>query len=147
MILADSLKHLLANSYSFVIKAQQFHWNVEGSDFPQYHEFLGDLYEEVYGSIDKIAEYIRTLGVYTPGSMERFIELSDIKGQTMIPRAELMFAELEKDNQILLDCLNRCFELAGQEKQRGIENFIAERLDAHAKHGWMLRSILKKDRA
>jgi starvation-inducible DNA-binding protein len=146
-MLADSLKHLLANSYAFVIKAQQFHWNVEGPNFPQYHSFLGNLYDEVYASIDKTAEYIRTLDSYTPGSMERFIELSDIKGQTMIPRAELMMAELERDNQLVIDCLNRCFEIAGIEKQFGIENYLAERLDAHAKHGWMLKSILKKDRS
>jgi starvation-inducible DNA-binding protein len=146
-MLADSLKHLLANSYAFVIKAQQFHWNIEGPNFPQYHSFLGNLYDEVYASIDKTAEYIRTLDSYTPGSMERFIELSDIKGQTMIPRAELMMAELERDNQLVIDCLNRCFEIAGMEKQFGIENYLAERLDAHAKHGWMLKSILKKDRS
>ena len=146
-MLADSLKHLLANSYAFVIKAQQFHWNVEGPNFPQYHSFLGNLYDEVYASIDKTAEYIRTLDSYTPGSMERFIELSDIKGQTMIPRAELMMAELERDNQLVIDCLNRCFEIAGMEKQFGIENYLAERLDAHANHGWMLKSILKKDRS
>jgi len=147
MTLADSLKHLLANSYAFTIKAQLFHWNVEGPNFPQYHEFFGDLYEEVYNSIDKTAEYIRTLDCYTPGSFERFIELSEIKGQTMIPRAELMFAELLKDNQHMLDCLNRCMELAKQENQFGIENFIAERIDAHAKHQWMIKSILKNERA
>lgn len=146
-MLADSLKQLLANSYAFVIKAQQFHWNVEGPDFPQYHEFFGDLYAEVYASLDKTAEYIRTLDSYTPGSLERYAELSQVKGQTMIPRAELMFAELLSDNQIIIECLHHCFELAGAEKQYGIENFIAERLDAHAKHGWMLKSTLKKDRA
>ena len=68
-MLSDNLRVLLASSYAFVVKAQQFHWNVEGPNFPQYHEFLGDLYSEVYASIDKTAEYIRTLDVYTPGSM------------------------------------------------------------------------------
>ena len=147
MNLADSLKHLLANSYAFVIKAQQFHWNVEGPDFPQYHEFFGDLYSEVYASLDKTAEYIRTLDSYTPGSMERFIELSDIKGQTMIPRAELMFAELLTDNGKVINCLQICMEHAKDERNYGIENYIAERMDAHAKHGWMIRSILKTERA
>ena len=145
-MLSESLKKLLANSYSFVIKTQQFHWNVEGPNFPQYHEFFGNLYDEVYSSIDKTAEHIRTLDAYTPGSMERFIELSDIKGQLLIPRAELMFAELLQDNEIVLQCLNNCFELAGQEKQYGIENYLAERIEAHTKHGWMIRSILKQAR-
>ena len=146
-MLADSLKKLLANSYAFTIKAQHFHWNVEGPNFPQYHEFFGDLYNEVYASIDKTAEYIRTLDSYTPGSMERFVELSDIKGQTMIPRAELMFAELLQDNNIVLHCLNECMGHAKNENNYGIENYIAERMDAHNKHGWMLKATLTKERA
>ncbi len=146
-MLSESLKHLLANSYAFVIKAQQFHWNVEGPNFPQYHEFFGDLYAEVYASIDKTAEYIRTLDSYTPGSMERFSELSQIRGQLKIPRAELMFAELEQDNKIMLDCLNQCMAFAKQENAFGIENYLAERIDAHNKHGWMIRATLKKERA
>jgi starvation-inducible DNA-binding protein len=146
-MLADSLKKLLANSYAFVIKSQHFHWNVEGPNFPQYHEFFGDLYAEVYASLDKTAEYIRTLDSYAPGSLERFAELSEIKGQTMIPRAELMFAELLQDNEIVLNCLNECMDHAKNEKNYGIENYIAERMDAHHKHGWMIKSVLKKDRA
>lgn len=146
-MLSESLKVLLANSYAFTIKAQQFHWNVEGPDFPQYHDFFGDLYGEVYGSIDKTAEYIRTLDSYAPGSLERFSELSQIRGQIKIPRAELMLAELESDNKIILECLNHCMGFAKQENQFGIENFIAERIDAHNKHGWMLRATLKKERA
>ena len=47
-MLADSLKTLLATEYAFVIKAQLFHWNVEGPDFAQLHEFFGNIYEEVY---------------------------------------------------------------------------------------------------
>lgn len=146
-MLSESLKVLLANSYAFTIKAQQFHWNVEGPNFPQYHEFFGDLYGEVYASIDKTAEYIRTLDSYAPGSLERFAELSQIRGQVKIPRAELMFAELESDNRIILECLNHCMGFAKQENAFGIENYIAERIDAHNKHGWMLRATLKKERA
>ena len=146
-MLSENLKVLLATSYAFVIKAQNFHWNVEGPDFPQYHEFFGDLYAEVYGVLDKIAEYIRTLDSYTPGSFERYAELSVIQGQTKIPRAELMFQEMLDDNQKLIEVLKHCFEVAGQEREFGIENFIAERLDAHANHAWMLKSILKRERS
>jgi starvation-inducible DNA-binding protein len=147
-MLADTLKTLLATSYAFVIKAQNFHWNVEGPDFPEYHKFLGDLYEEVYdNAIDRTAEYIRVLGAYTPGSITRFAQLSQIPDQTKIPRAELMFAELEQDNQKITDMWKQAFHVAEESDEQGIANFIAERIDAHGKHGWMLRSILKKDRA
>ena len=146
-MLADDLKTLLATEYAFVIKAQFFHWNVEGPDFAQYHKFFGKIYEEVYDAIDPTAEYIRILDEYTPGSFERFAELSQIQGQTKVPRARLMFTELLADNQTMIDLLNRCFESAQAEKQEGIANFIAERIDAHGKHGWMLKSFLKEDRA
>jgi starvation-inducible DNA-binding protein len=147
-MLADSLKTLLATEYAFSIKAQLFHWNVEGPDFAQLHEFFGSLYEEVYNnSIDKTAEYIRAMDDYTPGSFERFSELSIIQGQTKIPRARLMIEELLANNGQLLELLNKNFAIAEQENQQGIANFIAERIDAHQKHGWMLRSFLKDNRA
>lgn len=147
-MLADNLKVLLATSYAFVIKAQNFHWNVEGPDFPQYHEFFGDLYAEVYdNTIDKTAEYIRILGGYTPGSITRYAELSQIQDQTKIPRAELMMAELYEDNQKLLQLWKDMFPIAEQENEQGVADFIASRIDAHGKHGWMLRSILKTQRA
>lgn len=147
-MLADALKVLLATSYAFVIKTQNFHWNVEGPDFPQYHQFLGDLYEEVYdNTIDKCAELIRQLDSYTPGSITRFAELSQIGDQTKIPRAELMIAELYEDNSKILELWKEAFKVAEQEDQQGIADFIASRIDAHGKHNWMLRSILKKARA
>jgi len=147
-MLADALKILLATEYAFSLKAQLFHWNVEGPDFAQLHEFFGKLYEEVYNnSIDKTAEYIRALGDYAPGSYERYSELTIIQGQIKIPRARLMIEELLANNGQLLELLNKCFATAEQENQQGIANFIAERIDAQQKHGWMLRSFLKDDRA
>lgn len=147
-MLADSLKTLLATEYAFSIKAQLFHWNVEGPDFAQLHDFFGDLYSEVYdNSIDRTAEYIRTLDDYAPGSFERFSELSIIAGQVKIPRARLMIEELLANNGQMIDLLNQCFADAEQENKQGIANFIAERLDAHGKHNWMLKSFLKDQRA
>jgi starvation-inducible DNA-binding protein len=142
-MLSDDLKVLLASVNSLSIKAQNFHWNIEGSNFPQYHEFFGNFYEEVYSSVDKIAEYIRTLDSYAPGSLTRYAELTIIEDQTKIPRPNLMFAELLSDNGKMIDLLNSCFSSAEGENKQGIANFIAERLDAHEKHQWMIRSILK----
>lgn len=147
-MLADELKTLLATEYAFAVKAQNFHWNVEGPDFAQLHEFFGNIYAEVNdNAIDQTAEYIRTLDEYTPGSFERFQELSQIQGQIKIPRARLMIEELLQDNDVIKQMLMRSFDVAQQEKQEGIANFIAERIDAHGKHGWMLKSFLKDQRA
>jgi starvation-inducible DNA-binding protein len=146
-MLSDLLKQLLATQYAFVIKAQFFHWNVEGPDFSQYHKFFGKVYEEVYEALDPTAEYIRILEEYTPGSFERFQELSLIGGQTKVPRARLMITELLADNQTLIDLLNQCFDAADAEDQQGIADFVAGRIDAQGKHGWMMKSFLKEDRA
>jgi starvation-inducible DNA-binding protein len=146
-MLADDLKTLLATQYAYVVKAQFFHWNVEGSDFGQLHKFFGKVYDEVFeNGIDQTAEFIRILGDYTPGSFERFGELSEISGQVRVPRARLMLSELLADNDILIDLLNRCFQSAESENQQGIADFLAGRIDAQGKHGWMMRAYLKEDR-
>jgi starvation-inducible DNA-binding protein len=79
--------------------------------------------------------------------MSRFIELSIIPEQTKIPRAELMIAELYDDNEKIVALLKESFTVAEEENEQGVADFIAGRIDAHGKHRWMLRSILKKDRA
>lgn len=146
-MLADKLKVLLGTTYVLYTKAAGFHWNVECSDFPQYHEFLGDIYGDIYGSIDRIAEYIRTLDTYSPGSLRRMLELSVIEEQVKIPRSELMFAELSADFATYTALLNECFKCAEEENQNGIANFMAERVDSIQKFNWMVKSTLKKNRA
>ena len=146
-MLADSLNILLATEYAFVIKAQQFHWNVEGPDFGELHEFFQNIYEDAYSAIDPTAEYIRYLDDYAPGSFERFAELSKISGQTKIPRARLMLEELLANNQQMIGILNQCFAEAEQENQQGIADFVAGRLSQHGKYHWQLRSYLKDARA
>jgi starvation-inducible DNA-binding protein len=146
-MLSDDLKTLLATQYALSIKAQNFHWNVEGPDFAQYHDFFANFYEEVYSAVDRIAEYIRTLQEYSPGSFERFQELSIIQGQTKIPRARLMIEELLANTQQMIDLLNQCFAAAEQENQQGIADFVSQRLSQHGKYQWQLRSYLKDQRA
>jgi starvation-inducible DNA-binding protein len=144
--LSDNLKVILSSTTVFAIKIKGFHWNVEGSNFPQYHKFFDKIYTEVYDSTDQCAELVRQLDSYTPGSLARFAELSIIQDQTKIPRSELMIAELFDDNEKLIAYLKESFHVAEEEDEQGIADFIATRIDAHGKWRWMLRSILKKDR-
>ena len=145
-MLSDNLKVLLASTQSFAIKSQNFHWNIEGSDFPQYHEFYDTLYNDVNDTIDKIAEYIRILGHYTPGSLQRYAELTIIQDQIKIPRASLMFQETLQDIDKMLEIIIPMFDEATNERQQGIANFLAELQDLYGKKAWFIRSILKKDR-
>lgn len=145
-MLTDNLKVLLASTQSFAIKSQNFHWNIEGSDFPQYHAFYDTLYSDVSDTIDRIAEYIRILGHYTPGSLTRYNELTIIEDQTKVPRAELMFAESLQDTDKMIQLVAAMFDEATEERQQGIANFMAELQDLYGKKAWMIRSILKKAR-
>ena len=145
-MLSDNLKVLLASTQSFAIKTQNFHWNVEGSNFPQYHDFFNTLYEDVSVTIDPIAEYIRILGSYTPGSLTRYAELSIIEDQIKIPRAQLMFAESLQDCEKMLQLVTAMFDEAASENQHGIENYMAELQDLYGKKAWFIRSTLKTER-
>ena len=141
--LVQSLKVSLANHYAFYLKAHYYHWNVTGPNFPQYHSFLENIYTEVYDVVDKIAEEIRTLDAYAPGSFNRFIQLSQIQGDETVPPAEVMMQRLLDDIPLMLSNIQRTYELAEQEGCHNISNFMAERQDAFNKHAWMIRSTLK----
>ena len=146
-MLADLMKILLASDFSYYLKSHFFHWNVEGKDFYQYHKFLQKVYEDSYEAVDTIAEFIRTLDEYAPGSLTRYQELSRIQDQTMVPRAQIMLEELLADSHTMVELLNECFAAATAENKQDIANFIAERLTTTNKFIWMLQSFLKVERA
>jgi starvation-inducible DNA-binding protein len=103
--LQKAAKIAFSTEYAFVIKAQNFHWNVESTDFLEYHDLFGKIYEEVYASIDDFAEKIRTTGAYVPASFTRFSMLTQIEDENNILSKELMTAELLKDNEKIIKIL------------------------------------------
>lgn len=136
-------KIALANTFILYFKAHSFHWNVEGKDFVQYHEFLGDFYEEVYGAVDTMAEQIRALGDYAPRSLDEMYKFKTIEDQNNAITSVDMMANLANANAATLESLNKLFGMLTSANEQGFANFVADRIDAHKKHAWMLRSILK----
>jgi starvation-inducible DNA-binding protein len=141
--LIELMRKVLADAYAFQLKANLYHWNVEGPNFPQYHKFLGKLYEEVFEATDDIAEQIRALDAYAPGSFTRFLELTDIECEMNVPSSIEMMRKLTEDNNKVLATLNLAFKLANEFDKQGLADYLAGRIDVHNKHGWMLRSITK----
>jgi starvation-inducible DNA-binding protein len=141
--LIKALKIAFATEYSFYLKAHYFHWNVEGPDFSQYHKLFGKIYEEVYASIDDFAENIRKLNSYTPGSYTRLSMLTQIDDEMQILAAENMIQELLDDSEKTIKIFKMVYDKAETYGEHGLSNFLAERMDAHKKHSWMLRSTLK----
>lgn len=142
--LQKAAKIAFASEFSFYLKAHQFHWNVEGVDFAQYHKLFGEIYEEVFDSIDDFAEKIRSLNSYMPGSYTRFSMLSQIEDETRLLSAREMVAELLTDSTKMANVLKMVYDLAEEEGEHGFSNFLAERMDAHKKHAWQLRASLKE---
>lgn len=142
--LIDALKKLLADTFAFRLKAQYYHWNVEGADFVQYHKFLGDIYEAADADVDTIAEHIRALGAYTPGSFARFSALTTIEDEETIPLAVEMINRLSRDNKTLHASMTEAHTFAEAQGQRGVVNFLEGLLDANEKTQWMLNSIIKR---
>jgi starvation-inducible DNA-binding protein len=141
--LIKGMKIAFSTEFSFYLKAHNFHWNVEGSDFLEYHDLFGKIYEEVYNSIDPFAENIRKIGGYTPASFSRFSMLTVIEDETNVLPKEAMVAELLGDCEKASKVLKLVYNLAEREGKHGLSNFLAERMDAHDQHSWMLRASLK----
>lgn len=141
--LQQAAKIGFASEYAFAIKAQNFHWNVEGPFFEQYHALFEKIYTEVYGNIDAFAENIRKLDTYTPASFSRFSMLTQVNDETDIIPADAMVQELLQDAEKMGKVLKLVYDRAEAAGKHGFSNFLAERMDAYDKHAWMLRSSLK----
>ena len=140
--LIEKLKVLHATNFSFYLKLHFFHWNVTGPNFPQYHEFFETLYTDVWGAVDGIAEHIRAVKGFAPGSLSRFIDMTTIKDQVDVVPADQMISIAIQDNDKVIDALTQAYLSAEQSAEHGLANFLQDRIDIHKKHGWMLRSTL-----
>lgn len=138
--LYNALKIVLADTFAMYFKTHSYHWNVIGPNFSEYHNFFGTLYEELHGAVDPIAEHIRAVDSFAPSSLARLKELTRIQEADTIPAANRMFQILLNDNNIVLDSLKQAYDLAEKHGELGLANFLQDRMDIHAKHGWMLRA-------
>ena len=141
--LADQLKVCLADSFAFYLKTHNYHWNVEGPDFYEFHQLFGEIYSEVYGAIDTLAEQIRTLDVYAPGTLARLKQLTSVVEDEGLPSPVIMSRNLFNENNKVLASLMTGYKMAEEMGELGISNFLQDRIQAHQKHSWFLRSIGK----
>jgi starvation-inducible DNA-binding protein len=132
-----------ASEFSFYLKAHEFHWNVEGPRFQELHILFENIYTEVYGIIDEFAEKLRAMDSLAPGSHSAMSLLSHIMDENRALFAEEMLSELLADSESMIVLLKRVYDIAEEHGEHGFSNFLAERMDAHRKHSWQLRSSLR----
>jgi len=142
-MLIDQMKVVHATNFSFYLKAHFFHWNVEGPFFPQLHGLFGSIYEDAQGAIDDIAEHIRAIKGYAPGSFTRFAQDTKVKDQVDVVPAMDMVKTLLADNDTMITELLKAQKMAEVDNEMGLANYLQDRIDIHKKHGWMLRATSK----
>jgi starvation-inducible DNA-binding protein len=142
-MLVDDLKRVQADTFALYAKAHYYHWNVEGADFVQYHDFLGKTYEELFAAVDVLAEEVRALDSYAPAAHRMLMELTKIQDDNTIPGALEMMRRLQQDNDTVMEGLVTAYMSADAAGELGLANLLQDRLDVHKKLNWMLRSITK----
>lgn len=140
--IADGLSNVLANTYTLYLKTHNFHWNVTGPMFSTLHLLFETQYDELALAVDSVAERIRALGVYAPGSFTQFKDLSSVKEETSVPSAVEMIQQLAKDNETVSKVCREVLPLSGKVDDEPTNDLLTQRMQIHEKNAWMLRSLL-----
>ena len=138
--IAEALGKLLADTYVLYSKTHSFHWNVTGPSFPQLHELFGTQYNELWTSLDEMAERIRALGVPAPASGKAMAAASSIKEADGVPAANDMIKQLLEGHETAIKTARPIIELAQGGGDEGTADLVIGRIQAHEKAAWMLRA-------
>jgi len=141
--IAEGLSRLLADTYTLYLKTHNYHWNVEGPLFNTLHLMFEQEYTELAMAVDVIAERIRALGVYAPGSYKQYAKLSTIEEDDSVPKAETMVANLVKGHEAVVRTARSVFPAAEAANDEPTADLLTQRMQVSEKTAWMLRSLIK----
>lgn len=143
---ANALSNVLADSFILYLKTHNFHWNVTGPMFGTLHSMFEDQYNELWLAVDAIAERIRSLGFIAPGSYGEFTKLTYLQESPAAMNATEMIAELLRDHETTARTTRSALAVARTALDAPTEDLLTQRLAAHEKAAWMLRSLLAEER-
>lgn len=144
---ADGLSNVLADTFILYLKTHNFHWNVTGPMFQTLHLMFEEQYNELWLAVDAIAERIRSLGFTAPGSYGEFTRLTYLQEEPAATNATEMIAELLRDHETAARTVRSTLAVARTAVDAPTEDLLTQRLAAHQKAAWMLRSMLAEERA
>jgi len=142
-MVAAELSKMLADSYTLYLMTHNFHWNVTGPLFNTLHNMFMTQYTEEWEALDSIAERIRALGHFAPGTYAEYAKLSSIAETTSVPSAEEMIQLLVKGNESVARTARAALKQADSVDDQPTADLLTQRLDIHEKNAWMLRSLLQ----
>jgi starvation-inducible DNA-binding protein len=140
--IADGLARLLADTYTLYLKTHNFHWNVTGPMFQTLHLMFEQQYNELWLAGDLLAERIRALGLFAPGTYKEFARLTSVKEDEGVPAATEMVRQLVEGHETTARTARSVIEVADRAKDAPTADLLTERLQVHEKTAWMLRSLL-----
>jgi starvation-inducible DNA-binding protein len=141
--IADGLSHLLADTYTLYLKTHNFHWNVTGPMFQTLHLMFETQYTELALAVDLIAERIRALGHYAPGTYAAYAKLSSIKEHDGVPAAKEMIKQLAEAQEAVVRTARSVFPVVEKASDEASADLLTQRIQLHEKTAWMLRSLLE----
>jgi starvation-inducible DNA-binding protein len=141
--IAKGLSRVLADSYTLYLKTHNFHWNVTGPMFQTLHLMFETQYNELALAVDLVAERIRALGLPAPGTYRQFIELSSIKEEEGVPKAQEMIRLLVQGHETVARTAREVFRAAERASDQPTCDLLTQRMQVHEKTAWMLRSLLE----
>lgn len=142
--IANGLSRLLADTYTLYLKTHHFHWNVTGPMFTTLHALFETQYTELWTAVDEIAERIRSLDAYAPGTYTQFAKLTTIKDTEGVPNAKEMLAQLLEGHEAVTRTARTVFPVAEKGGDEATMDLLTSRLQLHEKTAWMLRSLLRE---
>lgn len=143
--IASGLSKLLADTYTLYLTTHNFHWNVTGPMFNTLHTMFMTQYTELWNAVDPIAERIRALGHFAPGSYQQFSKLTSLPDVAATPpKATRMIEILVKGHEAVARTARATFALASEADDQPTADLLTQRLDIHEKTAWMLRSLLEE---
>jgi len=143
LAIAEGLSRLLADTYTLYLKTHNFHWNVTGPMFQTLHLMFETQYNELALAVDLIAERIRALGVFAPGTYQEFGRLTSVSEATNVPEAQEMIRQLLDGHEITVRTARALFPQVDKANDEATADLLTQRIQTHEKTAWMLRSLLE----
>ena len=143
--IADGLSHVLADTFTLYLTTHSFHWNVTGPMFTSLHVMFMEQYTELWNSIDLIAERIRSLGHFSPGSYAQFTKLASIPDTpSEPPKALEMVRILVKGHEAVASTARALIPVAEKASDAPTADLMTQRVAVHEQAAWMLRALLEE---
>jgi len=144
--LSGMLNALLADEMLLYIKTKNFHWNVKGVHFTEYHELFDEQATAILPNIDNIAERVRALGFPSAGSMQEYLQITHLKENTQRGVKSMdMISRLLNDYETVIRHLREGADKASEQyHDEGTNDFLIGLMKEHEKTAWMLRSHLEE---